>query len=123
MESIGNWFARFYEWLWFRVEFWLTPSDRRPLTFIFRDWIGNNKVLAAILMTLWFIGMIVLSIWHGTLSTVLTIFSALLTAHLVWGEKWIEHQQECPEYLGEDRAIIETARYTKNYYQTDALPK
>jgi|GEM_PF-5121327 hypothetical protein len=98
MEKIGNWFADFYQRFWFATEFWLTPVDRRPYTFIFKDWIGNNRVLAVLLIAAWFIGMIILSVWHGTLSTILTIFSALLTAHLVFGAKWIEGQQEFPEY-------------------------
>ena len=94
--------ARFYLWFWFHSEFWLTPVDRRPYTFIFRDWIYTHLPFAISLILAWFVGMVVLSIWHGTVSAILSILTGLLVAHLVWGTKWIEGQQEYPEYLGED---------------------
>ena len=93
--------AKFYLWFWFHTEFWLTHIDRRPYTFIFKDWIYTHTTIASILIFTWFAGMIVLSIWHGTLSTILSILTGLLTAHLIWGAAWIEGQQEYPEYLGE----------------------
>jgi hypothetical protein len=89
-----------YQWFWFHTEFWLTPTNRRPYTFIMRDWIYTHANIAAAMMLAWFAGMIVLSVWHGTLATVLSILSGLITAHLVWGSAWIEGQQEVPEYLG-----------------------
>ena len=94
---LGN----FYQWFWFHTEFWLTPINRRPYTFIMRDWIYNHLNLAIDLIIAWFIGMIILSIWHGTMATILSIFTGLLTAHLVWGSSWILGQQESPQYLGE----------------------
>jgi len=94
--------GQFYQWFWFHTEFWLTPVNRRPYTFIMRDWIYNHDVLTTILVFGWFIGMVILSLWYGTVSTILSIFTALLTAHLVWGSRWIEGQQESPTYLGGD---------------------
>ena len=92
--------GRFYQWFWFHTEFWLTPVNRRPYTFIMRDWIYTHSDLATSLILFWFAGMITLSIWHGTLATVLSILTGFLAAHLVWGSSWIEGQQEYPEYLG-----------------------
>ena len=91
--------GRFYQWFWFHTEFWLTRVDRRPYTFIMRDWIYTHSGFAAAMVFSWFTGVMALSIWYGTLSTGLSIFSGLLTAHLVWGSQWIEHQQEYPEYV------------------------
>ncbi len=88
--------GRFYIWLWFHTEFWLTPVDRRPYTFIMQDWIFNHAGAAAAMIGTWFAGMLALSFYHGTISTFLAIGSALVTAHLVWGVKWIEGQQEFP---------------------------
>ncbi len=93
-----NWLGDFYSWFWYHTEFWLTPLNRRPLTFIFRDWIYTHLFMFIILVFLWFTGMVVLSIWHGTASTIISIFTGMLLAHLVWGSRWIEGQQEFPEY-------------------------
>ena len=93
--------AKFYLWFWFHTEFWLTPTNRRPYTFIFKDWIYTHSNLVVFLILSWFCGMTILSLSHGTLSTILSILTGLLAAHLVWGAKWIEGQQEYPEYLGE----------------------
>ncbi len=90
-----------YQKIWFYTEFWLTPIDRRPWTFIMRDWIYTHLNLAIGSIATWFLGMIILSIWHGTLATILSIFTGLLTAHLVWGSKYIEQEQEFPTYLGD----------------------
>ena len=92
--------GRFYLWLWFHTEFWLTPVDRRPFTFIMRDWIFTHIPLAISLIVLFYIGMIVLSIWHGTASTITIAVGSFILAHLVFGTKWIEGQQEEPVYLG-----------------------
>jgi hypothetical protein len=93
---------KLYQWLWFRLEFWLTPLDRRPLTFIFRDWIYPHAGWFALIVFIFYAGMIALSIFgHGTISTILTALGSLVIAHLVWGSAWIEKQQEFPEYLGD----------------------
>jgi len=96
-----NWLGRFYQWFWFHSEWYLTPVNRRPYTFIMRDWIFTHPVLASVLIFLFYAGMIVLSIWHGTASTITTSVGSFLLAHLVWGSKYIEQEQEFPEYLGE----------------------
>ena len=94
------WLARFYSRFWFATEFWLTPVNRRPYTFIFRDFMFRHVTITAILIFLFYAGMITLSVWHGTMSTIIMAFGSFLLAHLVWGTSWIEHQQEYPTYLG-----------------------
>lgn len=97
-----NWLQRFYWKFWFYTEFWIANKlHRRPYTFIFRDWIYTHAIAATILTVIWFVGMIVLSFWYGTLSTVLSIVTGILFAHLCFGSKWIEGQQEYPQYLGD----------------------
>jgi len=91
-----------YQWFWFRFEFWLTPVNRRPFTFIMRDWIYTHIPQAVTLIIAFYVGMIVLSLWHGTVSTITTSFGSALLAHLVWGSEYIEGQQEYPPYLGEE---------------------
>jgi len=95
-----NWLGDFYLWFWFHSEFWITPVDRRPYTFIFRDFIYTHVPLSVTLIILFYAGMIVLSIWHGTMSTIIVAVGSFILAHLVFGTKWIEGQQEFPEYLG-----------------------
>jgi len=94
---LGQW----YQWFWFHTEWYLTPVNRRPYTFIFRDWIYNNTEAFTCITLIWFIGIVALSYQCGVAATIIGIASAALYAHLMWGSKWIEGQQEYPEYLGE----------------------
>jgi hypothetical protein len=89
-----------YLWFWFHSEFWLTSVDRRPYTFIMRDWLYTHAAVFAAEVGLFYGSMITLSVWHGTAATIVAALGSLLLAHLVWGTKWIEGQQEVPEYLG-----------------------
>jgi hypothetical protein len=95
----GNWLGRLYSWFWFHTEFWLTPINRRPYTFIMRDWIYTHIPQFISLLVIWLGGLITLSVWHGTTSTIISILTSMLLAHLVWGSKWVEHEQEYPTYL------------------------
>jgi hypothetical protein len=95
-----SWLAKFYLWFWFHTEFWLTPMDRRPYTFIMRDWIYTHLNIFALFIASFYAGMIALSIWHGTASTIVSSLGSFVLAHLIWGSAWIEGQQEYPEYLG-----------------------
>ena len=74
--------------------------NRRPYTFVMRDWIYKHMNWFLTMTFTWFAGMVALSVWHGTTATVLSICTGMLVAHLVWGSAWIEGQQEYPEYLG-----------------------
>ncbi len=96
-----GWLGELYCKFWFATEFWLTPTNRRPYTFIMRDWIFRHINWFVTLVALFYAGVITLSIWHGTAATITVAFGSFLLAHLVFGSSWIEHQQECPEYLGE----------------------
>ena len=93
-----NWLGKFYQWLWFHSEFWLTPVDRRPYTFLWRDWIFTHSGFALSLIIIWYILVGALHIWYPTPALILGIVSTFILAHLVWGSKWIEGQQEFPEY-------------------------
>ena len=92
--------GQFYLWFWFHTEFWLTPVNRRPYTFIMRDWIYTHVNLFVTFVIIYYAGMITLSVWHGTASTITVSLGSFLLAHLIWGTKWIEGEQEVPEYLG-----------------------
>jgi len=96
MEKIGQ----IYQWLWFRTEFWLTPTDRRPYTFLMRDLLFGKPVVSWICCALWFGGWIYWSTVEPVVMIV-PILSAFVLGHVVWGEKWLFGQQEFPEYLGE----------------------
>ena len=92
--------GKFYLWFWFHTEFWAMPIDRRPYTFIMRDWIYTHVTSTLALVDLFYAGLVTLSCWHGTASTITIALGSFLLAHLVWGTKWIEGQQEYPPYLG-----------------------
>ena len=91
--------GRLYQWFWFHTEFWFTRENRRPYTFIMRDFLlaKNTRLQSWIVCILWFAGSIYWStIQH--LAMILPILSAFILAHVIWGTPWIEHQQEFPEY-------------------------
>lgn len=99
-----NLLGKFYQWFWFHTEFWLTPIDRRPYTFIMRDWVFTHQVATAVMTIAWFAGIVV---WHSVAAIVLAVVSGLLFGHLIWGTAWIEGEQEVPTYLdaGNDEKI------------------
>jgi hypothetical protein len=89
-----------YQWFWFHTEFWLTPVNRRPYTFIMRDWIFTHLHAFYAIVLIWIAGMLALTNWHPYPAAILLLLSGFLIAHLVWGSRWIEGQQEIPAYLG-----------------------
>lgn len=94
-----RWLADFYLWFWFHTEFWLTPVNRRPYTYIFRDWIFTHQWPAfAIFWTI--TGLLAWAVTCSAWYLPLYSFYFMLVAHLIWGSKWIEGQQEVPTYLG-----------------------
>ena len=95
-----NLLGRFYQWFWFHTEFWLTPVNRRPYTFIMRDWIYAHGGYTVLMVVVWFIGVFMWNMNCPILASVVGFFTAFLLAHLVWGSTWIEGQQEYPTYLG-----------------------
>jgi hypothetical protein len=94
--------GRFYLWFWFHTEFWLTPLDRRPYTFIWRDWIYPHAGSFAIMVVFWYAGTFALLAFYRWIAAILLLLSSALIAHLVWGSQWIEGQQEVPTYLGDE---------------------
>ena len=94
--------GRFYQKIWFYTEFLVTPVNRRPFTFCMRDWIYTHTGLFAVLVMIFYAGVVILSIWHGTTSTIIASLVSFVLAHLVWGSKWIEKEQEFPTYLGKE---------------------
>ena len=97
--------GRFYQWFWFHTEFWLTPVNRRPYTFIMRDWIFTHIGWFVLALVVWFGLLFFWNLYQPTPALIIGLLSSFLLAHLVWGTKWIEHQQELPTYLGEKNII------------------
>lgn len=90
-----------YGFIWFFSEFWLAPKDRRPFTYILRDIYHQ-----APLFTLLFVMVLSYCFGRWWLPVTLVVFGialgALLTGclagHLLWGGKYIEGEQEEPEF-------------------------
>lgn len=93
---VRKWFG-LYAWFWFHTEFWLEKLERRPYTYIMRDWIYPNEVLFYVISALWFLGLAAWSWFQGFAPTIVGILTAMLWAHLVWGSSWIPGQQEDPQ--------------------------
>jgi hypothetical protein len=98
-----------YAWFWFHTEFWIKDKEqRRPYTFIMRDWVFPHMGWFIVIMCFWYLGMIAWSVMGTRLghvswvviSLILSSFSSWLAAHLIWGSKWIPNEQEEPPYTG-----------------------
>jgi hypothetical protein len=90
-----------YGWFWFHTEFWIQDlEDRRPYTFIMRDWIFPHMGWFYLISVVWYAGILAWVHWEPYPAAVVGILSALVWAHLRWGAKWIEGEQEWPPYLG-----------------------
>ena len=92
--------GRIYQFIWFYSEWLVTPVNRRPWTFCMRDWLYNNVPMFIAILIAYFGLLFWLVSSHPLLISILIFFSAGLLAHLVWGTKWIEGQQEEGIYLG-----------------------
>jgi hypothetical protein len=90
-----------YAWFWFNTEFWQAPLDRRPYTYIFRDWIYPHMKTFLAVLAFWYAGLFFLAARQPYPALGLAILSSLLAAHLVWGSRWKKGEQEWPPYLGE----------------------
>ena len=87
-----------YAKFWFASQFWLKPADRRPYTFILRDFYHDHPILWTMLM----IGTGKFVIWLSW-EWFIVFCVGLIFGHLFWGKKWVEGEQEYPEYLPSKR--------------------
>ena len=86
-----------YKDFWFYTQFWLKPLDRRPYTFIFRDFSCGSPLLWGAMC---FFG----GAWLHTYisyTTMIVFFAGLLAGHLWWNKDYIPHEQEEPPYCPE----------------------
>lgn len=99
MSKISKWLGGLYIQFWYHTEFWLTPLDRRPYTFIMKDWIFTHQGWFILCLGLWLGVLAVLACsGHGLITTILGVITGAIFGHLVWGAEWIEGQQEFPPY-------------------------
>lgn len=99
--AVRKWFG-LYAWFWYHTEFWIKqPEQRRPYTYIMRDWIYPHMN--------WFRAMLVcFNVLMGWLTfciqpavAVPWVLASWLCAHLTWGGGWIPGQQEWPPVVEE----------------------
>lgn len=94
-----NWLERFYCWLWYHTEFWISNKiHRRPFTFIMRDWLYPHMTAFICIILAWSAVLVIISHWYGMAATILAIGSGLIIGHLIWGTRWIPGEQEDPVY-------------------------
>ncbi len=94
--------GRLYEHIWFYTEFWIAKKvQRRPFTFIMRDWLYPNMGSFIVIIICWYIGVAILALVAPLIALLLGILSSLLLAHLVWGSKYIKDEQEYPTFIDE----------------------
>lgn len=65
-----------------------------------RDFIFTHAKLTIVFVFIWYGGMIALSFYHALAAFILGAISSFVLAHLIWGSKYIEGEQEDPQYLG-----------------------
>ena len=94
-----------YQWWWFHLQWWLPAPTRRPFTYAMRDLYHKYPLIVISLgaIAIYLIGRYTaqISIWW-VLSHIVVGFACMVLAHLFWGKRYQEGQQEDPTYLGED---------------------
>lgn len=86
---------KLYAWLWYHTEFWLKPSERRPYTFIIRDFYHKHPIFIGWLCVL---AGFTFGKWLITPDAFVLVSMGILLGHLFWGKPYIEGEQEKPEY-------------------------
>ena len=81
-----------YEWLWYHLEFWMPPEDRRPFTFIMRD--IYHQAPAVIVLGLGFFFYALGRFWlpltpREFLFVVFSSLAGTLNGHLFWGKDYV----------------------------------
>ncbi len=97
-----------YQWWWFHLEWWLPAPDRRPFTFIIRDWYHNVPLptIVGLGITFYMIGRYTTQISLSVLlGIVLALVTGIILGHIYWGKKWREGEQENPQYLGDGQGL------------------
>lgn len=97
-----------YAYVWFHLEFWEDDlEERRPFTFIMRDWVYPHMKWFAVIMGVWYAIMLA-AMWYSVMRCnyagaftvlIVSIFSGWLAAHLVWNADYIAGQQEWPPFI------------------------
>lgn len=101
MDTLSRWYA----WVWYHTEFWLPPKERRPFTFIMRDFYHQYPFLILLLTGA---GFYALGNWGWHISVMWFFillgitFIGIVLGHLFWGTKYIPGEQEDPEYIEEE---------------------
>jgi hypothetical protein len=95
--AVKKWFG-LYVYFWWHTQFWLSPLDRRPYTFIFRDEVYQHPVRSGIIIFI----VTSLLVW-GTMKIpalgILDMLYGFLWGHLMWGSKYIPGEQEDPPII------------------------
>ena len=93
-----------YAKFWFRVQFWLSPYERRPFTFMFRDWYHQAPLptITGLAITFYMTGRYTTQISTVVLlSIVLALSVGIILGYTYWGKTHFRGQQEYPTYLGD----------------------
>ena len=89
-----------YAWFWFHTEFWITNKEqRRPYTFIMRDWIYPHRNWFIVIQVAWMMLGVWLVVWILPALFPIWVGGGWLSAHLIWGSKWKPGEQEWPPVL------------------------
>jgi len=95
-----------YKWFWFNTQFWIKkPEDRRPYTYMFRDWYHKAPLptIVGLAITFYMIGRYTIQLLLSMLlGIILALIAGIILGHLWWGKKYKPGEQESPTYLGEN---------------------
>jgi hypothetical protein len=86
-----------YTWLWYNTEFWLEPVDRRPFTYIIRDFYHAFPVFYSSIIFL--IGYLIGYFANLSWWIVIAFYLGIIGGHLFWGAAWKKGEQEWPPYI------------------------
>ena len=96
MNELRLFFKYPYEYIWYHVLFFLPPEERRPFTFIMRDFYHKSPFIC--------IGVIVWILWAITLFHQVTwqelvlVGVGVIVGHLFFGKDYVAGEQEYPPF-------------------------
>lgn len=96
---------RLYQIFWFYTQWYLPAKDRRPYTYMFRDWYHKAPLptIVGLAIVFYLFGRYTTQISLSMLlGIVLALFAGIILGHLFFGKRYISRQQEHPQYLGEN---------------------
>ena len=86
-----------YRWFWYHTEFWIPKDERRPYTYLMRDFYHGSPLLTLLIFcTLsycfgrWWVPLAIATLLKG----LGLLLGGILLGHLFWGTPWKQGEKD-----------------------------